>query len=275
MGGHAPRVRQGIRGKEGILWGMPGESRGTLRAAPCACVELISSPPVPPLLPLPHCCPLFLFHVPECWQRQRRARTPSGLGPAASSRSPTLSSSLSLSLSFSLYLYFSLSFHLSSSLSRARFLFLPLLYLSVPPPFAVPYLFLFTLLRLMYSRCRHLLIKLTLFLSFYYLSPPSYIHPPPYLSSSRSISLSGSSLVLLASSPLSYLARFSFSSCSPLRRAFHVLRLIFPIQRPLIKLYFANPCGFSEHFGKSRFHGAVAIACFVGSMMRSSRVTCY
>lgn len=37
-------MRRGIRGEEGILWGMPGESRGTLRAAPCACVELISSP---------------------------------------------------------------------------------------------------------------------------------------------------------------------------------------------------------------------------------------
>lgn len=29
---------------EGILWGMPAESRGTAGAAQCACVELISSP---------------------------------------------------------------------------------------------------------------------------------------------------------------------------------------------------------------------------------------
>lgn len=34
---------------EGILWGMPRESRGTRRTAQCACVELISSPSSLPL----------------------------------------------------------------------------------------------------------------------------------------------------------------------------------------------------------------------------------
>lgn len=42
-------------GGEGILWGMPGESRGNGRAAQCACVELISSPSTlhPPRPPRP------------------------------------------------------------------------------------------------------------------------------------------------------------------------------------------------------------------------------
>lgn len=108
MGG---RVWEGARYEgaggpgEGILWGMPGESRGTLRAALCACVELISSPCLPLFPP-----PSSLFRVPECWQRQRRARSPSGPGPAASSRPPTLSSLLSLSpLPSSATLSFSLS----------------------------------------------------------------------------------------------------------------------------------------------------------------------
>lgn len=128
-GGHALRVRRGIRREEGILWGMPGESRGTLRAAPCACVELISSPLSSSLL---SAAVLSLFRVPECWQHQRRARSPSGPGPAASSRPPTLfSSSLLFSLCFCLSHSSSLSHPLAISPS-------PSLYLPVSPLFAVP-----------------------------------------------------------------------------------------------------------------------------------------
>lgn len=119
-------MRRGIRREEGILWGMPGESRGTLRAAPCACVELISSPLPSSLL---SAAILSLFRVPECWQHQRRARSPSGPGPAASSRSPTLF--------FSLLLLF-LCLSVSSYLTLSRFLLLRPLYLPVSPLFAVP-----------------------------------------------------------------------------------------------------------------------------------------
>lgn len=127
-GEHAPWVRRGIRGEEGILWGMPGESRGTLRAAPCACVELISSPLPSSLL---SAAALSLFRVPECWQHQRRARSPSGPGPAASSRPPTLFSS-------SLRLHLCVSLSLLPYLALSRFLLLPPLYLPVSPLFAVP-----------------------------------------------------------------------------------------------------------------------------------------
>lgn len=47
-------------GREGILWGMPGESLETNGAAQCACVELISSPSSPSIrhpLPPTHCVP--------------------------------------------------------------------------------------------------------------------------------------------------------------------------------------------------------------------------
>lgn len=128
MGG---RVWEGARYEgaggpgEGILWGMPGESRGTLRAALCACVELISSPCLPLFPP-----PSSLFRVPECWQRQRRARSPSGPGPAASSRPPTLSSLLSLSPCPLLLLFLSLSlscfFLISSRVFLSLAAFLPL-----------------------------------------------------------------------------------------------------------------------------------------------------
>lgn len=127
-GERAPWVRRGIRGEEGILWGMPGESRGTLRAAPCACVELISSPLPSSLL---SAAALSLFRVPECWQHQRRARSPSGPGPAASSRPPTLFSS-------SLRLRLCVSLSLPPYLALSRFLLLPPLYLPVSPLFAVP-----------------------------------------------------------------------------------------------------------------------------------------
>lgn len=270
-------------GKEGILWGMPGESRGTLRAAPCACVELISSPPTPPLL-----TPSLLSSLPLSRSRVLAAPEEStdslGTWPRClfaltypllfTATSLVLSLSLSFPLSFPLlhpplFLYLSI-FSSLFFFSRTFSLFTSFVSLSFSSLFAVPYLFLFTLLRLMYSQCRHLLIKLTLSSSFH----------TPILSILCHICLHPA-LYLCPAGPSSRFIPFILSRVSPsrplppLRRAFHVLRLIFPIQRPLIKLYFANPGGFSEHFGKSRFHGAVAIACFVGSMMRSSRVTCY
>lgn len=52
-------------GREGILWGMPGESLETNGAAQCACVELISSPSSPsirhPLPPTLHVPPVHPF----------------------------------------------------------------------------------------------------------------------------------------------------------------------------------------------------------------------
>lgn len=221
-GEHAPWVRRGIRGEEGILWGMPGESRGTLRAAPCACVELISSPLPSSLL---SAAALSLFRVPECWQHQRRARSPSGPGPAASSRPPTLfSSSLRLRLCVSL----------CSSLPRP---------LAIPPsPSVISSSFsslrgTFAFLRccVLYSRYRHPLIKLSH-------SPFPFpciclhlcpIHPFPCFIPF----LSGMFLLLL------------FIGLP----TFYVLRLIFPIQYPLIKLYFASPCGFLKTFWEIAF----------------------
>ena len=80
-------------GREGILWGMTGESRETNGAAQCACVELISSP-LPfttrylPSLYTPRSPLRHSFAFPECWQRQRRAQSPVGSGLAASSHFP-------------------------------------------------------------------------------------------------------------------------------------------------------------------------------------------
>lgn len=236
---------------------MPGESRGTLRAAPCACVELISSPPTPPLSSLPRCCPLSLFHVPECWQRQRRARTPSGLGPAASSRSPTLSSSslhisLSYSLSLSLFLYPPLYPLISLLPYIARFLLLPLLYLSVHPPFAVSYLFLFTLLRLMYSRCRHLTNKTnSLPLSTPFPLPPSY--PFPAVSVFISLYISVRLVPRLASSPLSYLARFSFCPSSSSSSGFLRFTSYIPNTASANKAVFRKPLWILRTFWEIAF----------------------
>lgn len=112
-------------GKEGILWGMPGESRGTLRAAPCACVELISSPPTPPLL-----TPSLLSSLPLSRSRVLAAPEEStdslGTWPRClfALTYPLLftAASLSLFLSFTLLSFStSLSFRLFSSF-LARFL---------------------------------------------------------------------------------------------------------------------------------------------------------
>lgn len=179
---------------------MPGESRGTLRAAPCACVELISSPLPSSLL---SATILSLFRVPECWQHQRRARSPLGPGPAASSRPPTLfslSPRLSLCLSLSLPPYLALSrFPLPSSVVSSSF---------------SPLRGTFAFLRccVLYSRYRYRLIKLS-YSSFPL--PRICLHLCPVHLSPRFIPfLSSDTFLLLLFIGLS---------------TFYVLRLIFPI----------------------------------------------
>lgn len=59
---------------------MPGESRGTLRAAPCACVELISSPPS--LLPSSHpSVPSPSFAFPSAGSARGEYGVPRDLAP--------------------------------------------------------------------------------------------------------------------------------------------------------------------------------------------------
>lgn len=246
-GEHAPWVRRGIRGEEGILWGMPGESRGTLRAAPCACVELISSPLPSSLL---SAAALSLFRVPECWQHQRRARSPSGPGPAASSRPPTLFSSslrlrLCVSLSFFLSLFFLTSPSRDSSFSL-RYIFQFLL--------SSRYLRLFTLLRLIFPIPAPTNKTLSLSLPL-----------PVYLSSS----LSHPSFSLLHPLPLWHV------SSSPLHWASHVLRLTSYIPNTVStnKAVFRKSLWIPQNILGNRVSIArshkVAIACFVGSMSNS------
>lgn len=226
---------------------MPGESRGTLRAAPCACVELISSPPTPPLSSLPRCCPLSLFHVPECWQRQRRARTPSGLGPAASSRSPTLSSSsLHISLSLSFSILSSLFFLISRVFSFCLFCISQLILPSRFPTFS-------------FLRCcvlcipdaGTLLIKLTLFLFPPPSLPPSY--PFPAVSVFISLYISVRLVPLLASSPLSYLARFSFSPSSSSSSGFLRFTSYIPNTASANKAVFRKPLWILRTFWEIAF----------------------
>lgn len=192
---------------------MPGESRGTLRAAPCACVELISSPPTPPLL-----TPSLLSSLPLSRSRVLAAPEEStdslGTWPRClfALTYPLLFTAPSLSLSSlsfpllqpPLFLYLSSSFRLFSSFLARFSLFCistSFVSLSFSSLFAVPYLFLFTLLRLMYSRCRHLLIKLTLSSSF----PTSPSYPFSAISVFIPLYISVRLVPLLASSPLSHL----------------------------------------------------------------------
>lgn len=250
----------GLRGKEGILWGMPGESQGTLRAAPCACVELISSPL--PLLPSSHpSVPSPSFAFPSAGSARGEHGVPRDLAPLPlRAHSPSSSSSLRLFLHHSLFVrlspYLTLTCRRSLSFAVVSSSFSSSLYGS------------FSFLRccVLHSRYWHPLIK------------PSFPHSP---------SLSSICLHLALYLHLSFFSSFRslhlhvwhvflFPSRSPSfsLSTFYVPRLIFPIERPLIKLYFVSPCEFSEHFGESRFHGAhaVAIACLVGSrsMMSNS-----
>lgn len=131
MGGHAPWVRRGIRREEGILWGMPGESRGTLRAAPCACVELISSP-------LPFSSALRCRPLPLSRSRVLAAPEESTKSLGTWPRCLFAPTYPPLLIAASLFLRLSLS--LSSSLSRplASPPSPPPLYLPVSPLFVVP-----------------------------------------------------------------------------------------------------------------------------------------
>lgn len=112
-------MRRGIRGEEGILWGMPGESRGTLRAAPCACVELISSPLPSSLLSALPSSPSFAF--PSAGSTRGEHEVPRDLAPLPlrahlpSSPHRRVSSSTSLSLSVSLFSLLSRSFAIPPS----------------------------------------------------------------------------------------------------------------------------------------------------------------
>lgn len=208
---------------------MPGESRGTLRAAPCACVELISSPPS--LLSALRYRPLPLSRsrvlaAPEestkslgTWPRCLFAPTYPLLLIAAS---PPLPLSLSSSLSHPLAIPPSPSV-ISSS------------------PFSLRGTFAFLRCCVLYSRYRHPLIKLS----------HSSFPLPSYLSSSRSIASSLSRLsfphfILFFSG--TFLLLF-FTGLF----MFYVLRLIFSIQHPLIKLYFASPYGFPQTFWEIAF----------------------
>lgn len=174
---------------------MPGESRGTLRAAPCACVELISSPPTPPLLTssLLSSLPLSRSRVlaaPEestdslgTWPRCLFALTYPLLFTAISLvLSPSFSSlSLPLSIFSSLFFFshaFSLFFCISQLLLSLRG-FLPF-------PFYVVASYVFPM-----PAPTNKTKSLFLF------PHPHPIHSLPYLSSSRFISLSGWSLFSL------------------------------------------------------------------------------
>ena len=75
-------------GREGILWGMTGESRETNGATQCACVELISSPSSPsihhplPTIPLhPPFTPLPLFRVPGVLAAPEESTESRGIWP--------------------------------------------------------------------------------------------------------------------------------------------------------------------------------------------------
>lgn len=244
----------GLRGKEGILWGMPGESQETLRAAPCACVELISSPlPFCPLLIPPFPLPLLRSRVlaaPEesteslgTWPRCLFAPTHPLPPHRCVSCSTTPSSFVFLlillscrrSLSFAV-----VSSSFSSLYGSFSFLRCCVLHSQYWHPLIKP--------SLTHSLCFHLSVSISLCI---FISLPS--------------------LLALASSPVWHVFLFPSLVLLPSRfPRFTSPRLIFPIERPLIKLYFVSPCGFSEHFGESRFHDAhaVAIACLAGSRGR-------
>lgn len=255
---------------------MPGESRGTLRAALCACVELISSPCLPLFPP-----PSSLFRVPECWQRQRRARSPSGPGPAASSRPPTLSSLLSLSplpssatLSFSLSCFFLISSRVFLSLAAFLLSFHPL-YLPGSPLFAVASPF-YVVASLIFpipaptNKTLSLPPPVSIFVSLHIFI---YVPPVPLLARFILFLPSGAFLLLLLLLFLSFCFSLSLSFHLLLSlillfvglSTFYVSRLIFPIQRPLIKLCFASPCGQPRTFWEIAFpwrSHAAAIARF-------------
>lgn len=193
-------------GKEGILWGMPGESRGTLRAAPCACVELISSPPTPPLL-----TPSLLSSLPLSRSRVLAAPEEStdslGTWPRClfALTYPLLFTATSLVLSLSLppSIFPSPS---PSSLSLPLYLFVSFLLFS-----RVFSLYFFCISQFLLSLRGSLPFSFYVVASYVFPMPaptnktnslflfphPHPIHSLPYLSSSRFISLSGWSLFSL------------------------------------------------------------------------------
>lgn len=160
---------------------------------------------------------------------------------------------IAASLPLPLSLSSSLSHPLGDSSFSLRYIFQSLL--------SSRYLRLFTLLRLIFPIPAPTNKTLSLFLPL-----------PSYLSSSRSIAsslsrLSFPHLILFFSGTfllLLFIGLFTF----------YVSRLIFPIQHPLIKLYFASPYGFPETFWEIAFlsRGHMRwIVCFVRSLMSEAR----
>lgn len=178
---------------------MPGESRGTLRAAPCACVELISSPP-PLYSPLPS-SPSFAF--PSAGSTRGEHGVPRDLAPLPLRAHLPSSPHRYVSPSASLFLF------LLTSPSRDS-LFLPLV---VSSSFSsLRGIFAFLRCCVLYSRYWYRLIKLS-YSSF--LFPRICLHLCPVHSFPRFIPFLSSDTVLL----------LLFIGLS----TFYVLRLIFPI----------------------------------------------
>lgn len=167
---------------------MPGESRGTLRAAPCACVELISSPPS--LLPSSHpSVPSPSFAFPSAGSARGEYGVPRDLAPLplrAHSPSSLLHRCVSSSTIPSSVRLFSLSY----SLSYTVVLFLLPLYLPVPPLFTVAspfYVVASYILRYWHPLIKPPLLFSTALFSFVYLSSSRSVSSSPFLLSSRSL----------------------------------------------------------------------------------------
>lgn len=229
---------------------MPGESRGTLRAAPCACVELISSPPS--LLPSSHpSVPSPSFAFPSAGSARGEYGVPRDLAPLPLRAHSPSSSSIAASLPPPLPLLYVFSPYLTPVYRRS-------LSFAVVSSSSSSLHGSFSFLRccVLHSRYRHPLIKP--------LPPPSFSHRPLLFRLSVFISLrifiSVPSLVALASPSFSSLARVPLPSSFSrpivgLSPHFTSRVLYSPIERPLIKLYFVKLLRVPrKFFGESRFH---------------------
>lgn len=176
---------------------MPGESRGTLRAAPCACVELISSPP--PLLPSSHpSVPSSSFAFPSAGSARGEYGVPRDLAPLPLRAHSPSSSSIAASLPPLLPLLYVFSPCLTPVYRRS-------LSFAVVSSSSSSLHGLFLRCCVLHSRYWHPLIKPLPF-------PPFALFSFVYLSSSRFVS---SSLFLL-----------SVRSLHPLSPVWHVFLLL-------------------------------------------------
>lgn len=193
---------------------MPGESRGTLRAAPCACVELISSPPS--LLPSSHpSVPSPSFAFPSAGSARGEYGVPRDLAPLPLRAHSSSSSSIAASLPPPLPLLYVFSPYLTPVYRRS-------LSFAVVSSSSSSLHGSFSFLRccVLHSRYWHPLIK------------PPLLFPP--LSSLLSICLHLAPYLHLSSfSPCARFTLFlqsgtcssSFFVLSSYSRAFHILRL--------------------------------------------------